>query len=409
MTTGCLLAIALAFPNRAWPTTMLSMSLAGRARFVAYVLGVASACAHAPPAQTPPTAAGPRVAPAAANRVASPYTYEWFIRAELLRAAGQNLAAIEAYRQALSGADEDAHVLARLASALDEHGEHDQADAAVAQALRVEPTSEAAWLARAEIVARRGDAAGTLEALERAEQAEPLSPRAPLALAAWLRAHGHPERASAVLLRYEARSLPGTRAAERVRLVRALDARDPERVWRATLPYRLFAAPAPAVLAQAAELLLDAKRPAQALRVIELAPDSQRETPLRLRILVACARWAAVEAWLQVHDAPDRTGRLELARAQLALGRPEAAAEIIDAERLRAADDPSLSLLAAQVELSRGAYASAAEQFARVPCGSSAAQEARVGLTQALSAVALPELAAEVAACSPPPAATLSP
>jgi Tfp pilus assembly protein PilF len=366
-------------------------------------LWAAVACGHAASAATVTTTPG-RVAPTAATRFASPYAYEWFIRAELLRASGQLQAAIEAYRMALSDADEEADVLARLGSALDEQGKHAPADEAIAQALRLEPMSEAAWLARAELTARRGDAAGTLAALERAEQAEPQSPRAPMALASWLRAHGQPERASAVLLRYEARTLSGTRAAQQVRLQRALAEGDPDDVFAATLPYRLFAMPPPAALLEAAQLLFDHQRPAHALRVIELVPETDNESPLRLRIFLACARWAAAENWLATHDAPTHAARLELARAQLTLHHSDQAAQIIEAERMHVPDDPALQLLAAQLELARGAYASAAAQFATIPCGSSAATAARLGLAQALTAGGMPELALEVAtqtaACS---------
>jgi Tfp pilus assembly protein PilF len=341
----------------------------------------------------------------AVARFASPYTYEWFVRAELLRAGGQLAAAIEAYRTALAGADEDAHLLARLASALDEQGHHDQAAELLDQALRLEPDSEAAWLARAEVAQRKTDVDAALAALERAEQAQPLSPRGPLALAALLRAHGNPERAAAVLLRYEARSLPGTRGAQQARLARALATRDADQVFAATLPYRLLAPADSGALLAAARLLLEQGRAAQALRVIELVPDTPGESPLRLRVLLACARWSAAEGWLADHEPSGPDARLELARAQLALRRPEQAAQLLEAERLERADKPALQLLAAQIDLARGAYASAALQFASIPRGSTAQPEARLGLAQALSAQALPELAAEVSAQKPTPAA----
>jgi predicted Zn-dependent protease len=365
---------------------------------VRFVIGALAfgACVRPALGSAPPTAAVGASAPVATARFASPYTYEWFVRAELLRAGGQLAVAIEAYRTALAGADEDAHVLARLASALDEQGDHDQAAELVDQALRLEPDCEAAWLARAELALRKPDLAAALAALERAEQSQPLSPRGPLALAALLRAHGNPERAAAVLLRYEARSLPGTRAAQQARLARALAARDADQVFAATLPYRLLAPADSAALFDAARSLLEQGRAAQALRVIELVPETPGESGLRLRILLACARWSAAEGWLANHELDGPDARLELARAQLALRRPELAAESLEAERLERADEPSLQLIAAQIELARGAYASAALQFARIPRGSTTQPAAQLGLAQALTAQALPELAAEV-------------
>src|SRR4051794_7233703 len=55
-----------------------------------------------------------------ARRIGSPYAYEWFMRAELYRAESKLAPALDAYRQALSSSEEDPHVLARYATALDE-------------------------------------------------------------------------------------------------------------------------------------------------------------------------------------------------------------------------------------------------------------------------------------------------
>jgi Tfp pilus assembly protein PilF len=378
------------------------MAFSSPVRAVLTAVFAISGCVHAEHVRVPPTAASaaPSVSttPKSTPHFASPYTYEWFIRAELLRSSGQLAAAIQAYRTALAGSDEDAHVLARLGSALDEQGAHEQAAELLDDALRLEPDSEVAWLARAELAQRRGAFEPALEALERAEQAAPLSPRAPLALAALLRARGNPERADAVLLRYEARSLPGTHGAQAAQLSRALASHDTEQIFAATLPYRLFAPSNPSALSAAAKQLLDQGRAALALRVIDLVPETANESPLRLRVFLACGRWAAAEAWLADHEASDRPELLELARAQLLLRHPEAAAQLLESERLAGADEPSLQLVAAEIDLARSSYANAALRFARIPRGSSAYPEARLGLVQALSAEALPDLAAEVSA-----------
>jgi tetratricopeptide (TPR) repeat protein len=393
---------------------------------VIWLLGLGgAACAHAAPAapqaKSPPTAAVQAplgssarsiAASTSAPRYASPYTYEWFVRAELLRGRGQLDAAIEAYRTALAGADEDAYVLARLATALDERGDPAAARKVLDEALELEPDSEAAWLARAELAEHAKDTASAFEALERAEQAQPLSPRAPLALAALLRAQGSLERAAAVLLRYEARSLPGTGAAQAVHLRRALASQDPDRIFAATLPYRSGAPLEAAALEQAASLLLSHGRVAQAYRVIALVPETPNESGLRLRVLAACARFAEAETWLAGHEPSSAEERSAAARVYLATGRPELAAQLVELERNLAErgalgsaalsgggdDTPSWQLVAAQIELARGAYARAAQLFAAVPVGSSAHAEAQLGLSDALLAQGMPELAAEVRA-----------
>src|SRR5262245_14492021 len=53
----------------------------------------------------------------------SPYSYEWFIRGELLVARGAYAQAAEAYRSALASADDDPYLLSRLADALDRAGQ----------------------------------------------------------------------------------------------------------------------------------------------------------------------------------------------------------------------------------------------------------------------------------------------
>jgi tetratricopeptide (TPR) repeat protein len=365
----------------------------------------AGACAHDAPLQrVAPEAAGTSGA-APARRFASPYTYEWFVRAELLRGRGQLAAAIAAYRSALAGADEDAYVLARLATALDQRGDHAAALSVLQDAARLEPAAEVVGLAEAEIAARAGDLARAFAALERAEQAEPLSPRAPLQLATLLRAHGAPERADAVLLRFEGRSLPGTAGAHTAQLSRALSSGDVARIWRATLPYRLNAPAPPEPLREAARRLLAAGRPAHALRLLELVPETPGEDGLRLRVLVACARYAAAEAWLSEHALASGEDQLAAASVYLALGRPAAAAESIEAAEecgqagLCPAPDASLlQLMAAEIALAAGDHARAAELFAGVPSASPSHPAAISGLRAALVAAGLPDLANELSA-----------
>jgi Tfp pilus assembly protein PilF len=370
------------------------MTLPRSASWLALAIA-ATGCVRSTPTQ--PVAPTSAVQAPAAQRFASPYTYEWFVRAELLRGAGQLGAAIEAYRSALAGADEDAPLLARLATALDEQGSHAEAERVVADALEVDPYSEAAWLARAEIAERSGDLALAFEALDRAEQAEPRSRRAPLMLAALLRAHGDPERAQAVLLRYEARTLPGSRGAYQARLTRNITHADAAGIFAATLPYRIAAEPPQnALLLEAARALLAQGHAAEALRLLDLVPRDQGDPALRLRALASVGPLAELEGWLATHESLQPDERLIAARAYLLLAKPEAAAASVEADRVARVGDPALQLLAAEVELSRGAYATAAELFARIPAGTGASAAARVGLSQALSACGLSELGAEL-------------
>src|SRR5262249_28245241 len=145
-------------------------------------------------------------------------SYEWFIRGELLAARGEHAAAAEAYEAALSSADDDPYLLARLADARDLAGDSAGAAHALDTALEIDPESEAAWLQRGAIAERRDEVPAALAAYEHAQEAAPRNPDAPLALARVLRAQGSQERAVAVLERFAAQSERGSAAALEARL-----------------------------------------------------------------------------------------------------------------------------------------------------------------------------------------------
>jgi tetratricopeptide (TPR) repeat protein len=333
---------------------------------------------------------------------ASPYTYEWFVRAELLRAQGKLEAAIEAYRAALAGSDDDSRILARLGSALGEVGQHEQAGRVLAEALDHDPASEAAWLARAELLERAGERDGALDALARAAQVAPESARAPLLLAKLLEKNGQSERARAVLEAYRRQLDPDSTDVHRVELERALLSAEPNAVFDATLPYRTGAPPIAAEqLNRAAKLLLDNKRPALALRVIELLPAAQREPSIELRVLAAIGSTAALESWLVTHEPALPEARVEAARSALLIGKVARASAIVDADRLLHPDTPGLMLLSAEIARARGEYLVAADGFSRVPSGASVGEDARQGLAGALRALGLESIAAEVRDSAP--------
>lgn len=332
------------------------------------------------------------------------------MRAELLRARGQLAAAIDAYRAALAGSDDDAYMLARLGSALDEAGEHEQAQRVLQEALEHDPACEAAWIARAGLFERAGATQEALDSLQRAAIAAPTSARAPLLLSKLLAKHGQPERARDVLAQYRAHASGAGVDVHRVALDEALLEGDPDKVFQATLPYRMGAA-ARAVdrLNRAAQLLLSHQKAALALRVIELLPAEQREPALELRILAAVGSRAQIEAWLVTHEPSRPDSRIRAARSALLVNRLARASAILDADRLLRPDTPSLQLLGAEIAAARGEYLKAADQFARVPSSSSVGPDAERGLALALRAFGLEALATEVEAGPPQAGASASP
>lgn len=356
-------------------------------------------CLSGAPALPTPLTPGPVTASASTPRhVGSPYAYEWFVRAELLRAQHQLGRAIDAYQLALSSSDEDPYVLARLATALDEAGARGQAEGALDSAFAQQPYSEVAWLARGEIAERHGELARALESYERAESAAPSSPRAPLALAALLDRGGQPERARAVLLRYEARVLPVLPGAGRARLRRALLARDAPGAFAEARAQLQTRRPDLAGVSQCAALQLEGGHCGLALELLAALPDDPGLGALRLRALLACADYAAAEQLLRISDPERLGGLLTVARAYLTLGRAAQALELALGQRALHPDDLEALLVAAEAQLALGAYPEAAELFSKVPPGARGFDQARSGLARALEAQALPALATRVGA-----------
>lgn len=346
------------------------------------------------PLKPAPIAPGGVKAEPAPRPVGSPYGYEWFMRAEILRAEGKLGYALEAYRAALSSSDEDPHVLARYATALDEAGHTERAHEALASAFAQDLSSESAWLARATIAEHHGRFNDALAAYERAETAAPASPRPPLALAALLDRHGNGERARAVLARFEARVLPGTSAAQRARLRAAMLRGDVQAAYveaRALGVLRIEDLP---LVTQAASLLLDRDHCGLALDLLDLLGE-RPDAPLQLRALLACGRFSAAEELLRVTDPELLGGLLAVARAYLTIGRAAEALELALAYHTVHPEDAHGALLLAEAQLASGAYADAAESFAKL-VKSGRSSEARDGLARTLAAAGLPELAREV-------------
>jgi tetratricopeptide (TPR) repeat protein len=173
-----------------------------------------------------PTGRGEQPRRSAPAPLASPYAYEWFVRAELLEARGQHAAAVEAYRNALATADPDPFVLGRLANALDLGGDRGAAERAIDAGLELDPRSEALWLVRGRIAARHGAWDESVAAYERAQRSAPESAAGSLAIAALLRNRGQRERAVAILDALAARMPQASGAALRARLEMALTRQD---------------------------------------------------------------------------------------------------------------------------------------------------------------------------------------
>jgi tetratricopeptide (TPR) repeat protein len=357
------------------------------------------ACSWAPACAStaPPPKAAPRAsARPSLPRFASPFSYEWFVRAELLRARGQHAAAVEAYRNALASAEEDPYLIARLAEALDLAGEPAAARDALRRALELDPQSEAAWLATARIARRARDYDAALHAYERAEVAAPAAATAALELSALLAEIGAGERATAVLERLAARHDPGSRVARRARLELARARGDGAALERAAEAMLEHGLRDPELLRIAAELH-QSGQPVLAARVLRVLPPSEIDARLRLQVALALADLAWAQRVLTESSPSTLGGPLAVAAAWLEIGRPAAALDALE-ERERAHDqDPQArALLRAEALVELGRPGEAARELDAIPPASAHYAKARAVLARALEAAGLPELAHQV-------------
>jgi hypothetical protein len=142
-------------------------------------------------------------------------------------------------------------------------------------------------------------------------------------------------------------------------------------------------------------MALDSGNAALALRLVENLPRRPEDNALLLQIYLRSGRGAAAEQLLSFEDAESFGGLVQTARAWLAIGRPEPARELARAALSRE-ETPAALLVAADGEMMMGRFDAASRLYARVPRGTSAFAEARLGLARALTASGLSPLATEI-------------
>jgi tetratricopeptide (TPR) repeat protein len=325
----------------------------------------------------------------------SPGAYEHFVRAEYAASLARWAEAAAAYRYALAFGDEDPLLHARLAIALDQVGQRDDADEALARALALDPDAEAAHLARGEIALARGDVRAAIAAFERARASAPESEGAALRLAAVLRDAGALQRADAVLDRLAREGGPAGATAARARFAAALAGSDVEATADAALTLLRIAPARAADVREAATRALDAGRADLAARLVAAMPARDSDLPLRVRVALATGDLDATEGLLAITDPDALGGEVETARLWLGAGRTERALELAR-EAVRRQPGPAAQRLLGDAALAAGHPDEAAEAYARVRRDAPEWVDACRGLTEALRRAALPGLAADV-------------
>lgn len=331
------------------------------------------------------------------GRIVSPYSYEWFIRAELYAARGDDEQAIKAYRLALTGPDEDPFVLARLALALDREGHAQLAAEVLESAEEIDDNSEAVWMARAQIARNHGDVSAAIRAYQKAEKVAPHSSEPSLGLADLLYQQGLRERAIAVLEAFIRRSGPSGVNPGRVSLELSLAREDLIGSVEALKALQRIIPIRDKELCRVAQLAINSSRPFIADRVVRLFGEKRIncEPQLHLLILLDTGQFEAAEHLL-LSKMPDSFGGLiATAQAYLSIGKPEMAEQLAEVAVARNPSSQAVVALA-EAKLLRGEPAAAAHLFANVLPQSRLWKTARIGILRSLAVSNMNYLAVEL-------------
>jgi predicted Zn-dependent protease len=335
-----------------------------------------------------------------ALRVLSPYTYEWFLRAEILVARGKLKEACTAYEQALASSEEDPYVLARWARALDLVGDEPRAAEVLQHATELGPRAEIVWLTRGQLALRHQRFDEAVQSFERAEQVAPGSLEGTFALADTLTAMGAPERAHAVLERAAARAQGPLLDTLRTQLQLALSRGDAGSSYTQSQQLLTWGAVDDRSLEHAASLQLAAHSPWRALALLQHVPLAPGNVRLRLDALLALDRCNEALTLLDNHEPALLGGEAAVAEAYL---RCDAATRALPIAELLVARDANAANLAlrGRVALAMGDAQAAAQDLSAALANNPSDAAARIALSNALVAGGMRELAAELAEVLP--------
>lgn len=354
---------------------------------------VVTACGSTTPAAEVPRRMGGQVRLGA---FVSPSQYEAFIRAEVAMARGDLEGAIYQYRVALSGADEDPYVHARLALAFDAAGQAENASDALQRALDVDPESEAAWLARGDIAARHQQTDSAITAYEHAASAPIHSTEARLRTAALLRTTHNEARADAVLEELVHEAGDGTLTAARARLMLAIARNDATAMLACAREILRIAPMRSDELRAIAIQMLNAGRAHSAVDLLIALPEREDDIPLMTRALLEAGLYSRAESYLATHDVRSLGTTLDLARVYLAARRPERALELAEGALTEGLNPAEAHQVAAEAAYALFHNDLAAMHLAAIAVGSRGYAASRALLAHVLQAEGMHAEAVEV-------------
>ena len=332
-----------------------------------------------------------------AGHFVSPYSYEWFVRGELALTREDYSQAIEAYRRALAGSEQDVLVLSRLALALTRLGQTRQAQAVLKRAAALDRHSESVWITRGQLAEKQGRWDAALVAYGWALARAPHSDSAASSLGRVLERLGARERALAVLAASARMHAGAPLSPTHTRLLNSLVAQRPARLLSYT-EASASAETAPGdLMVSEAKRALATGRPATAVRLLDAIGDPSVARALRLEAWLHAGHRARAENLLVLEPLATLGIPSELARAYLRLDRPERASELARAAWSASADHATLLALV-EAELVLENYREATRQLGRVLRAEPALPGTRAALRDCLVANGLQWLANELGA-----------
>ncbi len=252
------------------------------------------------------------------NAPVAPAAYAWFARAEVLTRRGRYVDAIAAYRHSIREADTpDEFVFARLATTLSLAGRHREAQLLSEMTLAKFPTSEAAWIAWADVKERRGSSNAALRGYARAAAVTPGYPAAPLRLERALRQMSLPHAGDEVLWSHQVSRKGFTRAAARRRFTEGARRKDYHSVREAA---PLLVSSDASLLRHMAERALTSADPSLALIIARAAFAEPWAKRVYIRALLQRGRPQAARSVLSRLDSQAVGGFEQAARLHLVAG-----------------------------------------------------------------------------------------
>lgn len=326
-----------------------------------------------------------------------PYAYQWFIEGEVAAAKGQHDEAAMAFEAATAASTDDLLLMTRLAEEYELSGASRRADRTLALARRRYPNAARVELAEGRIHQARNQADEALSSFVRANRLAPMWDEPVIAVAHALRAQGHRERASAVLLEYGENAPEGKAAAARRISIEVAHREADAKALERALALDPSSTPTARALA-AGQLMLEAGRPALAARILGGALSTPENVASWLQALAQSGDRSEAARFIASGSGKGVGALEERADLLLEIGEVERAVELLDEAE---GSSPRMAYSKGRALLAHGDYAEAAAVLATIPLGAASFEESRLALADCAFSQRREGAAAEVLSAVP--------